>query len=263
MDLLVRGGRAAFLSSILFLVASLSPASAAEVAIARPEGSIEPVTGMRLVRIPSGTFTMGSPSDEPLREEQETLHTVRLTHGFWIGEREVTQAEWEAVMGTRPSHFARCGGRCPVESVNFAEVQEFVSRLNRKTAGGFRLPTEAEWEYVCRAGASTAFSTGSALTRAEANYGGTAPAPVGTFPPNAWGLSDMHGNVWEWCQDWHCPYGAGPAVDPVGSCDSGLRVIRGGSWAFGADSARCALRYTHRPEDRGPSLGFRVARDEK
>jgi formylglycine-generating enzyme required for sulfatase activity len=140
-------------------------------------------------------------------------------------------------------------------------------RLNEKTGGGFRLPTEAEWEYAARAGTSTAFAVGDRLRPATAHVRfGTAPVParplpVGSFPGNAWGLFDTHGNVWEWCADWHCPYPAGPSVDPVGTCHSGVRVIRGGSFLFGADSARSALRYTHRPQDRGPSLGFRVARD--
>jgi sulfatase modifying factor 1 len=157
--------------------------------------------------------------------------------------------------------------------VNFQEVQVFLRRLNAQAAGGFRLPTEAEWEYACRAGTTTPFSTGMNLTTDEANVHGSypyadgkpgvyrgGPTPVGSFAPNAWGLFDMHGNVWEWCQDWHCPYG-GSVTDPLGQCPSNLRVLRGGSWAFGADSARCALRYTHAPGDRGPSLGFRVARD--
>jgi formylglycine-generating enzyme required for sulfatase activity len=162
-----------------------------------------------------------------------------------------------------------------VENVDFDEVQGFLAALNRQAGGGFRLPTEAEWEYACRAGTSTPFATGARLDATQANvhgghpYPGGAPGPVrgrslpvGSFTPNAWGLHDLHGNVWEWCADWHCPYDPGPATDPVGNCASGRRVIRGGSWAFGADSARCALRYTHRPQDRGPSLGFRVARDD-
>jgi formylglycine-generating enzyme required for sulfatase activity len=220
---------------------------------------------------------MGSPTTEPMREAQEQIHTVGLSRPFYLGHTEVTQEQWERVLGAgqRPSQAVACGPRCPIENVSFEEVQEFLRRLNARAAGrGFRLPTEAEWEYACRAGNATAFSTGSHLTADEANvHGGHpyaggkpgvyrgGPVPVGSFPPNAWGLFDMHGNVWEWCQDGYCPYGRGPATDPVGHCASKLRVIRGGSWAFGADSARCALRYTHAPQDRGPSLGFRVARD--
>jgi formylglycine-generating enzyme required for sulfatase activity len=231
---------------------------------------------MRLVLIPAGTFPMGSPATEPMREVQELLHAVRLSRPFYLGATEVTQEQWERVLGVghRPSGAATCGARCPVENVSFDEVQDFLRRLNAKASGRFRLPTEAEWEYACRAGTTTPFATGSSLTTDEANFhgghpypGGKAgpyrgsPTPVGSFPPNAWGLFDMHGNVWEWCEDRYCPYVTGPATDPLGGCDSKLRVIRGGSFAFGADSARCALRYTHPPQDRGPSLGFRVARD--
>ena len=139
---------------------------------------------------------------------------------------------------------------------------------------GFRLPTEAEWEYACRAGRRTAFGTGAAISSELANFDGREPhpgaepgpylgrpAPVGSYPPNDWGLYDMNGNVWEWCEDEHCPYPEAPVTDPVGSCGAVLRVIRGGSWYFGPDSARCALRYTHRPVDDGPSLGFRVVRE--
>lgn len=230
-----------------------------------PAGSapptLEPWSGIALVRIPAGEFVMGSPPGEPLREAQEGRHPVQLTRAFLLGRTEVTQAQWERVMGTRPSHFATCGPDCPVENVNYLEVELFLQRLNARAGGGFRLPSEAEWEYACRAGSTGAYASGDTLTRQQANFGGTGPLPVGSFPANAWGLADMHGNVWEWCADWHCPYGDGPAVDPVGRCASDKRVIRGGSWAFEADSARCALRYTHRPVDRGPSLGFRVARD--
>ena len=238
-----------------------------------PRVVTEPVTGMQLVRIEAGTFVMGSPMSEPMREEQERRHPVRLTHPFELGRYEVTQEEWRRVMGTAPSAHGGCG-RCPVENVSFFEVEEFLRRLDALSPlDGFRLPTEAEWEMACRAGTTTPFATGRTLTTDDANVHGHWPypgsprgidrgttTPVGTFPPNGWGLFDMHGNVWEWVSDRHCPYPEGPVRDPVGRCDSRLRVIRGGSWAFGADSARCALRYTHRPQDRGPSLGFRVAR---
>jgi formylglycine-generating enzyme required for sulfatase activity len=228
---------------------------------------------MELVRIEAGTFVMGSPASEPMREEQERLHRVHLTHPFELGRHEVTQEQWRRVMGTAPSVHAGCG-RCPVENVSFFEVQKFLRRLDALSPlDGFRLPTEAEWEMACRAGTKAPFATGRTLTTGDANVNGRWPypgsprgadrgttTPVGTFAPNGWGLFDMHGNVWEWVSDWHCPYPEGPVSDPAGRCDSGRRVIRGGSWAFGADSARCALRYTHRPRDRGPSLGFRVAR---
>jgi formylglycine-generating enzyme required for sulfatase activity len=261
--------------TLVFMAVGISRASAP-----KPVGPStvleEPISGMRLRLVPAGTFEMGSPATEPLREAQERRHTVRLSRSFYLGETEVTQEQWERVLGPgrRPSQAAACGARCPVENVSFEEVQEFLRQLNANAAGRFRLPTEAEWEYACRAGTTTPFSTGSGLTTDEANvHGGHpypggklgpfrgGPTPVGSFPPNAWGLFDLHGNVWEWCEDWHCPYGDGPATDPIGRCASELRIIRGGSWAFGADSARCALRYTHRPQDRGPSLGFRVARD--
>jgi formylglycine-generating enzyme required for sulfatase activity len=234
----------------------------------------EPVTGMVLVRIEPGEFTMGSPAGEPMREAQEHAHRVRLTRPFELGRYEVTQEEWRKVMGTSPSAHAGCD-RCPVENVNFTEVREFLRRLDELSPlHGFRLPTEAEWEMACRAGTTTPFATGTTLGTGDANVNGHWPYPgaprgrdrgtttrVGTFAPSAWGLFDMHGNVWEWTADLHCPYPEGSATDPLGRCDSELQVIRGGSWAFGADSARCALRYTHRPQDRGPSLGFRVARD--
>jgi formylglycine-generating enzyme required for sulfatase activity len=239
-----------------------------------PPARTEPFTGMKLVRIQAGEFTMGSPAHEPMREEQERPHLVRLTRSFEMGRYEVTQDEWRRVMGTSPSAHRGCGS-CPVENVSFLEVDAFLRRLGSLSPlGSFRLPTEAEWEMACRAGTATAFAAAATLDGDAANVDGRWPypgsprgaargetTPVGSFAPNGWGLFDMHGNVWEWVVDRHCPYPAGPVSDPVGSCDSDLRVIRGGSWAFGADSARCALRYTHRPQDRGPSLGFRVAHD--
>ena len=243
--------------------------------VSAPQVWVEPVTKIEFVLIPAGSFMMGSPPNEMGREPQETQHRVRLSRAFYLGRYEVTQGEWEKVMGGNPSHFKDCGPRCPVERVNFHQVQAFITKLKQLSGGEkFRLPTEAEWEYACRAGTVTPFSTGENLTTDQANYCGDYPhasfpvgvyrektMPVGSLAPNAWGLYDMHGNVWEWCADWHCPYPKSPAVDPVGKCTSDKRVIRGGSWAFNADSARSAARYTHRPQDLGYSLGFRLVRD--
>ncbi len=230
---------------------------------------------MQFALVPAGDFLMGSPASEVGREAQEVQHSVHISHPFYVGRYEVTQRQWQRVMGSNPSWFQRCGPDCPVERVNWYEIQTFVARLNRGLAPPLRLPTEAEWEYACRAGTTMPFHMGANLTTSEANYDGGGPYPgfpkgefrrtpvkVGTFPPNAFGLYDMHGNVWEWMEDWHCPYPAGPATDPLGGkCATTFKVIRGGSWYFGADSARCAFRYTHRPQDRGFSLGFRLVRD--
>jgi sulfatase modifying factor 1 len=230
---------------------------------------VEPMSGIELVFLPAGSFLMGSPAEEAGREGQEVLHLVEITRPFYLGRFEVTQKQWQTVMGTQPSHFSACGEDCPVEGVSYSEIQDFLAKLSASSGELFRLPTEAEWEFACRAGTSSPYSSGEKLTLAAANFDarledeGTfrgAPTPVGTFAPNPWGLYDMHGNVWEWCADWHCPYAEENIQDPIGHCDSGLRVIRGGSWYYGSDSARCGLRYTHPPHLSGPSLGFRVVR---
>jgi formylglycine-generating enzyme required for sulfatase activity len=234
-------------------------------------------TGMTLVEIPAGRFTMGSASSEIGRQDDELIHDVEITHPFYLGRNEVTQQEWKTVMGGAPSHFTSCGSKCPVENVSFVEVQQFLAKMTAKSkARRYRLPTEAEWEYACRARTTGPFSTGENLTTADANYNGAQPygsfpagefrqkpTPAGTFPLNPWGLADMHGNVWEWTADWYGPYRDGRTanIDPVGPATGDKRVIRGGSWFFDANSARCALRYTHAPTDRGFSLGFRVAAD--
>ncbi len=225
---------------------------------------------MKFVRVPAGEFLMGSPPEEPGREDQEVLHRVTISQPFFLGQFEVTQRQWELVMGENPSSFAGCA-ECPVERINFFDVMAFIEALEEMTGHRFRLPTEAEWEYACRAGTSTPFHTGDQLTTDDANYDGSYPydggppgidreatTPVGSFSPNSLGLYDMHGNVWEWTEDWHCPYPTGAVTDPLLQCDSELRVIRGGSWYFDANSARCALRYTHRPQDLGFSIGVRL-----
>lgn len=217
---------------------------------------------------------MGTPRSEPQREAQEIRHRVTIARPFYLGMHEVTQAEWMHVMGTNPSRFQSCGGGCPVENVSYQDVRVFLDALNARSGWrGFRLPTEAEWEYACRAGGAKAFGASDALTTDDANFDGDYPlhgaakgvkrgstVPVGSFRPNAWGLLDMSGNVWEWTSDDYAPYSGAAAPDNP-AFTSGRKVIRGGSWLFGADSARCGLRYTHRPQDRGPSLGFRLAHD--
>jgi formylglycine-generating enzyme required for sulfatase activity len=231
---------------------------------------IEPATGMVLIAIRPGSFLMGTPESEPGRNDDEVLHRVNLSRLFYIGKHEVTQAEWTKVMGSNPSRFGQCE-RCPVESVDFYQVNNFLSRLNAGTTSmQFRLPTEAEWEYACRAGTSTPYGTGGHLTTAQANIDGRYSTdvddgaayektlPAGSFPPNAWGLHDMHGNVWEWTNDRYGAYNPRQDADPRGADIGGTRVIRGGSWHFDAASARCGLRYTHAPQDSGFSLGFRV-----
>jgi len=220
---------------------------------------------------------MGSGPEVPGHPADETSHEVVLTRGFWIGKTEVTQEQWREVMENNPSQFPSCGPKCPVETVSYDDIRQFLERLERRSPGSrFRLPTEAEWEYACRAGTETPFSTGGNLTSDQANYDGRYsyggspkgrflghPAPVASYPPNRWGLFDLHGNVWEWCEDWYGPYPPGKAVDPRGPAGGARRVIRGGSWYFNADSARCGLRYTHAPSDDGFSLGFRIVREDE
>lgn len=258
------------------LGAVLVAASVAAGCSAPPPTWTEPTTGMRFVRVPAGTFVMGSPESEPEREAEERRHVVRLTRAFYIGVHEVTQAEWATVMNTSPSRAVDCGPSCPVENVNFHDARAFLARLSTRSGESLRLPTEAEWEYACRAGTTTPFSTGMTIDTDQANFRGDypyagappgpvrgSPTPVGTFPPNPWGIFDMHGNLWEWTLDQDCPYPRHGVVNPLARCSSPRKIIRGGSWLFGADSVRCAGRYTHRPADIGPSLGFRVVRDPR
>jgi formylglycine-generating enzyme required for sulfatase activity len=221
-----------------------------------PAPYVEPATGMTFVPIPAGAFVMGS-----RHRPDERPHCVTITKPFSLSTTEVTQRQWTAAVGTNPSHF-RGDPDAPVEQITWYDAKEFIARLNHLGHGKFRLPTEAEWEYACRAGSATEYSAGNALPESAANYDREKTARVKTFAPNAWGIYDMHGNVWEWCEDEYCPYPDSPAVDPKpAQCGSGLKVIRGGSFYFGADSARSALRYTHAPELKGFSIGLRLVRE--
>ena len=223
--------------------------------------------------IPPGEFMMGSPEDEPEREGNEILHKVVLTDGFLMQTTPVTQGQWEAVMGNNPSRFKDDGGKLPVETVSWEDATEFIEKLNAAGDGkSYRLPTEAQWEYACRAGTTTAFHTGRCLSADEANYVGNYPlggcpkgiyrektTPVKTFSPNAWGLYDMHGNVWEWCSDWYGQYEKGEeAINPLGPSSGSVRVLRGGSWIDNARNCRSAYRTYDHPGLRIVYIGFRL-----
>jgi formylglycine-generating enzyme required for sulfatase activity len=220
---------------------------------------------MKMVLIRPGKFMMGSPDTEQNREGTKgPQHEVTISKPFYMGVTEVTQAQYEAVMGTNPSHFK--GATNPVENVSWNDATEFCKKLSEKTRQVVRLPTEAEWEYACRAGTQTAYSFGddpSALGD-YAWWDGDIPLtthPVGQKKPNACALYDMHGNVWEWCADWYGGYPKGPATDPSGPATGGRRVMRGGSWNLTAtDGFRCAFRFSVVPSDRSGILGFRCAR---
>lgn len=251
---------------------------------------------MRWIR--PGRFLMGSPEDEPGRFDNEgPQHQVTISQGFWLADTPCTQALWLAVMGSNPSRFQSPDR--PVENVSWTEVQDFLDRVNQRIPGlVLALPTEAQWEYACRAGTETALYTGPIEILGENNapaldaiawYGGNSGVefdldpsqgenseawPEKQYPhqyagtrsvagkrPNPWGLYDMLGNVWEWCQDGFRIYRTEPEVDPVGPLDAGaIRVVRGGSWSYSARRARSAYRLAFPPEDRSSLLGFRCAR---
>ena len=221
--------------------------------------------GMEFVGVPAGKFVMGSPEDEEYRHEREgPQREVTLSRGFWMGKHEVTQGEWEAVMGSNPSRFTACGAECPVEQVSWEDIQGFMARLNeREAAAGsaarYRLPTEAEWEYAARAG--TAGARYGELD-AIAWYGGNSDRthPVGEKTANAWGLHDMLGNVWEWVSDWYGEYPSGAVTDPTGPRTGSHRVARGGGWNSYARGVRSAYRNNGAPGIPSDFVGFRVVR---
>ena len=226
-----------------------------------------PDLSMEMLWVKPGTFEMGSPSSEKDRYDNETRHTVTLTEGFWMGKHEVTQSQWERVMGDNPSFFK--GADRPVENVTWNDVTSFcekLTELERKTrrlpAGmAYQLPTEAQWEYACRAGTKSAFSFGDSLTSSQANIDGGPgeTTDVGKYPANAWGFHDMHGNVWEWCADWMANYPAGPLTDPTGPASGSSRVTRGGSWTNAGHRLRSARRYLNSSGLRNSYLGFRLS----
>lgn len=220
----------------------------------------DPATGMDFVWIPPGTFAMGCSIDDGECESNESpRHTVRISNGFWLGKYEVTQAQWRSITGNNPSTLQ--GDLLPVEQVSWNEVQAFLGRLNAAGGGKYRLPTEAEWEYAARSGShSSRYGDVNAISWYSGNSQGKMQ-PVGQKAANAWGLHDMLGNVWEWCQDRYDRnfYKQSPAVDPTGPASGKECVIRGGSFANSGGNARCSYRLKFSASQRG-SIGFRVLR---
>lgn len=215
--------------------------------------------GMGLVYIPAGSFGMGSPFDEPGRQEDEFPHQVTLSRPFYMGATEVTQAQWQAVMGRNPSNFQ--GDDRPVEKVSWRDAAAFCRKLSELEDRTYRLPTEAEWEYACRAGSQARYGGGGRLEDLgwySDNSGGTTHT-VGTRTANAWRLFDMHGNVSEWCGDYYDPdYPEKEVADPVGPDQGTYRVIRGGSWGYFARACRCAARSSAPASYQLVQTGFRV-----
>ena len=217
---------------------------------------------------------MGSPESEAERGDDEIQHRVILSQGFWLADTACTEALWQAVLDETPSLFH--GEDRPVESVSWDDAQRFLARLNAAAPElALRLPTEAEWEYACRAGTTTPFWFGEQITPEQVNYNGNYPyargkkglyrqetVPVKALPCNGWGLYQMHGNVWEWCQDWYGTYPTGTVVDPTGPDTGTLRVRRGGSWFGDGRGARAARRDADGPGDRIRDIGFRLARGQ-
>jgi formylglycine-generating enzyme required for sulfatase activity len=225
---------------------------------------------MELVLIPAGELMIGSPETETNRDSDEgPQHRVRISQPFYMGKFEVTQEQYQAVMGQNPSRFQ--GAKNPVEQVSWNDAVEFCQKLSQKTGRPICLPTEAEWEYACHSGTATAFYYGDSLSSEQANfdgnypYGGAGkgvyrqkPVAAGSFQPNTWGVYDMHGNVWEWCNDWYGSYASGEQTDPTGPSSGDDRVLRGGSWADGASGCRSSSRYWDTPTSSLDSYGFRV-----
>ena len=251
-------------------------------------GAEREVEGVRFCWCPPGRFQMGSPDSEAGRRPDEAHVVVTLTRGFWMAKFEATQAQWRRLVGAFPAEPPTAefglGDELPVYWVNFAEAEAFASMLTARArrSGSLpdgwdvRLPTEAQWEYACRAGTTTATSFGDTLVASQANFApGASPRgdrtnrramAVGSFPANAWGLADMHGNVFEWCRDWYharLPGGVDPDLYDVQGEQNGdgtySRSRRGGAWMDGLEFCRSALRLRYEPERRSDHIGFRVA----
>jgi len=239
--------------------------------------------GMAFVLVPAGTFTMGSPVYEAFRNEGETPHRVTITRPFYLQTTEVTLGQWRKIMGKGFLGFIskhKGPDNLPVTRICRFDVRSFLEKLNTLNQGRYRLPTEAEWEYAARAGTTSTYPWGESIDCTRAMYGNMkgkfetcrdyaksrglpldGPAPVKSYAPNPWGLYDMHGNVWEWCQDWFEPYSQNPVTDPQGPAEGDRRIRRGGSWFGPGYSCRSANRAFAHPASRLQTTGFRIVRE--
>lgn len=270
-------------------------ATSSSTTAVRPIASFTNSFGMVFVKVPAGSFTMGSrtasvncPADDPFTarneyedcrkqaqssappENETPARTVTISNDFWIGQFEVTQAQWYAVMGNNPAEFksdkvGEDSRNFPVENVSWNDAQQFISRLEQRDGKKYRLPTEAEWEYACKSGGKDQNYCGGNNLSAVAWYGdnsGNRTHRVGTKQPNGLGIYDMSGNVWEWVSDWYggnyYAQGLGTAIDPEGPARGEIRVSRGGSCCFNADHARAAFRDYYSPGNRNCNIGFRL-----
>jgi sulfatase modifying factor 1 len=233
------------------------------------------------VLIPPGTFLMGSPKSEPGHQEREEQHQVTLTRPFYLQTTEVTLEQWRKVMGKRWLAARRPGGpNTPVTQVSWFQAEQYIYKLNHSGKATYRLPTEAEWEYAARAGSQTSYPWGEGIDCDRAMYANNSlkydgcqkyylsrglpadgPAPVGSFLPNAWGIYDTAGNVWEWVSDWLGPYPQGPVTDPQGPVNGDWRVRRGGSWFGKPHYLRSANRNFANPASKYNTLGFRLVKE--
>jgi len=243
-----------------------------------PKPEIEAVInslGMAFVEIPAGTFIMGSPEYEAGRNTDEPQHEVTISRNFYLQTTPVTQSQWQAVIGPDPARSVPAEADLPVGGLNWQDCQLFINKLNEMGEANYRLPTEAEWEYACRAGSDTALANGelfnlyceldSSLDEIGWYCGNSdrKPHPVGLKVPNAWGLYDMHGNIGEWCQDWYGSYLETVQIDPSGAISGPGRVVRGGSWFSSAKNCRAAARFHWPPQSRSQFhiIGFRLVRE--
>jgi len=250
---------------LVLLDRAKAPSPAEAVSVRKVRNSL----GMEFVWIAPGSFEMGSPPGEPGRNSDENQHRVTLSRGYYLQTTEVTQGQWRAIMELNYSRFQECGNDCPVENLAYPFINEFIEKLNARGEGTYRLPTEAEWEYACRAGSKGRYSFGEDESRLEeyAWYDGNSGGrihPVASKKANQWGLYDMHGNVWEMCSDWKGNYPSGAVTDPVGpKFEWGAKsVARGGSWHDRSVFVRSAYRFMDDPGERYGLIGFRLVRNE-